>query len=211
MIHDRARLLIAAVFVSLTLTSCDLNFVGEKNIGEEALREYYDSGATFVQLEAMQRLLSAIAGNTVDGVTLVPSGNNIDATVAMDFDYDGTKETVVSGGVQFPNSQMSFGDGATATIDGVTGSGVDGSVSATVTEVSPGVVAVAGSGQFEGESEIPVDLDLNLTVSPLTGQVLGTVDIEADENSATAFYENNGTGGFRIRVVGDGYEFTTNY
>lgn len=200
-----------AILLSVALTSCDLNFVGDKKVGEEALREYFDSGATFVQLEAMQRVLSAIAGNTVDGVTLVPNGNNIDATVAMDFDYDGTKETVVNGGVQFPNAQMSFDDGATATIDGVTGSGVDGSVSATVTETAPGVVSVVGSGQFEGESEIPVDLDLNLTVSPLTGQVLGTVDIEADEESATAFYENNGTGGFRIRVVGEDYTFTTNY
>jgi hypothetical protein len=201
----------ATVISSLALSSCDVNLIGKKEVNEDTLREYYDSGVTFVQLEAAQRLLSAIAGNQVPGVTLVPSGNRVNATVDMDFDQDGTRETSVMGNVQFDNAQMSFDDGAAVSITGVTGVGVDGTVNATATTSGTGTVTLDGTGRFEGDSEIPVDLDINLSVSPATGLVLGTVDIDAGDLSATAMYEDNGLGGFRVRVVGDDFEFVVGY
>ena len=201
----------AVVLVSLVLSSCDVNLIGKKEVNEDTLREYYTSGVTVVQLEAAQRLLSAIAGNTVPGVSLVPNGTRIDASVGMDFDYDGTRETSVEGNVQFANSNMSFDDGASVNITGVTGAGVDGNVSATATTSGPGTVALVGTGQFEGDSGTPVDLGINLSVSPVTGQILGTVDIDAGDLSAMAIYEDNGVGGFRVRVVGDDFEFVVGY
>lgn len=194
--------------LALSLASCDLNFVGDKQVTEDTLREYYESGSPFVLLEAAQRLLLAIDGNQVPGVTLMPNGNRVDGTIGMDFDYNGSLETEVVGNVQFPNANMSFDDGAQVTISGVTGSRVDGSMSATATTVGASTVAIDGTGSFQGDSDDPVDLDLDLSVTPAVGLVLGTVDIDAGDLTATAFYEDNGSGGFRVRIVGDDFEFT---
>ena len=190
------------------MSSCDVNLIGKKEVNEDTIRDFYDSGGTFVVLEAAQRLLSAIDGNTVPGVTLVPVGNRVDATVGMDVDGLAGMETEVRGNVQFPNENRSFDDGATVSITGVTGSSVDGSLSAVATTTGVGTVTVDGGGEFEGDSGVPVNLDLNLTVAPATGLVLGTVDIDAGDLSATAFYEDNGFGGFQVRVVGNDFEFT---
>ena len=211
----RARITGSAICVLLAVTglgfsACDLNFVGKKEVNEDTLREFYYSDAPFVFLEAAGRLLTAVQTGSAPGVALTPNGNRVDGTVGIDSDYSGDYETQVQGNVQFPNANRSFDDGATVRITGVTGARVDGSLTATAT-TNGGSVAIDGTGQFEGDSGVPVDLDLNLSVAQTTGQIIGSVDIDAGDLSATAFYEDNGIGGTRVRVVGSDFEFTVGY
>ena len=50
-------------------------------------------------VDGIQRLIVAADGGTQDGVTITPTGtNSFAATVAMDLNADGTRETTLSGG-----------------------------------------------------------------------------------------------------------------
>ncbi len=204
-----ARIALLAFFAlaGTGLASCDLDFVGEKKVDEDSVRNFYFSPAPNVIIEASQRLLAAIDGTPVQGVTLVPNGSRVDATIDLDFDQDGSMETMVTGGLQFANDQRRLADGATLSITGVEGNPVDGSLNAQVTMPNPTAISLDGDGVFEGRKG-SADIDLQLTVNPSTGVILGSVDIDGGDVSATAFYEDDGFGGFMIRVVGEDFEFS---
>ncbi|NND72531.1 MAG: hypothetical protein HKN43_13225 [Rhodothermales bacterium] len=204
----RVQNLSLAVLCLFCLSSCDLDFTEEKFVDEDSIRAHFNTGATFVHIEAASRLLDAINGEIPDGVVLTENGRVVTAVVDADYDSNGSRETSVIGGVTFPNDNMSFDNGAEVRIDEVTGNQIDGSLTATATTTTSGDVTIDGSGEFTGDAEKPVDVEVDLVVTPSTGMILGTVDIDTGDLSATAFYEDNGQGGFRVRVVGPDFEFT---
>ncbi len=189
-------------------SSCDLDYTSEKVVDEDSIRDHFNTGATFVHIEAAVRLLDAINGQVPDGVVITENGRVVTAVIDADYDSNGSRETKVFGGVTFPNDDMSFDDGAEVRIDQVTGNQVDGSLTATATTLPNGSVTVNGSGEFTGDANKPVDVAVALVVNPAASMVTGTVDIDTGDVEATAFYEDNGQGGFTVRVVGPDFEFT---
>ena len=121
-------------------------------LGEAELEAFLLANITAgpVIIDAYDRLYKTILGVPQPGVTIVPNATGGTATVAMDFDGNGTMETTASGSVTFLDPQVGFAGGATVAITGITGSPVNGQASAIV--VPSGATSVFISAQSPGEA-----------------------------------------------------------
>ncbi len=100
-------------------------------------------GAANVMLDAANRLLLALQGMPQPDVTITPTAGGGTALVGMDFDGDGTTESLFSANMAFSDPMVGIASGATMTFD-FTGDRVTGSGSAGGAPFGPTSFGVGG-------------------------------------------------------------------
>ena len=174
------------------------------------LQSNFGKSETF--LDAFARLVTAATGGPADGVSIsFSSPTQVGATVDIDLDGDGTRETTASGGAVL--AQPGTLDGAQVSLNSVTGRPL-ASVGATISFTQTEAIVLDGIfGQFTDLSQQTNLLITQgtVTVDPVGETLNGSVSFEilAGENFlfGDVFFEDNGQGGWQMRVAGEGFEF----
>lgn len=169
-------------------------------------------------VDAFNRLLTAAEGGPADGVTITPTGpNSFSAAVDVDFDGDGTRESVING---FASGDIQTG--ASVGVSSVVIPGVSGSLGASsvVTETGPGAVsfdAISASATDASGTDGGTIFDGSVALNLATGTPSGFLDWvvfglddndEFQELSGTTTFEPDGSGGWQAHFSGDGFDFT---
>lgn len=173
-------------------------------------------------LDGFDRLLVAAAGGPADGVTLVLtsprvrmtalSGPQYSLTVDVDSDGDGTRETTVSGTIDFVDT--GFESGGTVTFSGPPG--VAASVTGFAQQVDPTTVQVDGiTGSFTWPEYQTTITEGNLTIDLSSGLPMAFFDVTFlsdghDPVTAHMSLQPDGQGGAELEVWGPErvWEFT---
>jgi hypothetical protein len=162
--------------------------------------------------DAMGRVLLTLSGTPQDGVTFVPITGGVQGTVGVDLDGNGSLETTVDARVILNNPSAGIAGGGVLTITAINAASTGGNATANVTLVGSSTVTLSsGSATLfptQGPSQINV-ANASLTVTPTLNNpsIVGSADFASAGTTGTAFFENNGSGGFRIRVTSP--DFTT--
>lgn len=167
--------------------------------------------------DGIARLLDAINGGTPDGVTVTPTGpNTVAASILLDLDGDGTRETTVSGGA---NGDVN--SGGTIFVDPIVfPSEPTASVafSATVT-LGLGIVVLdfitatmSADPPGSGNAAVVDITGGSLSFDMATGAPDGFMDCdisgEGQSISVTTGFVSDGQGGFSAQFTGAGLDFT---
>jgi hypothetical protein len=164
--------------------------------------------------EALGRVVLAANGGHPAGVSYTQTANGIQGTVLVDVKGDGTDSATVNATVTYNNPSLGIAGGATAAITSITSNNLTGSANASIAIAGAGSILMFSSGaadlQYKNGPELVIS-SANLTVTmgtslvtanssgPIT--ILGSADFSADSKTGTIFFESNGAGGWRIRVV----------
>ena len=164
--------------------------------------------------EAMSRVISAANGGHPNGVTYTQTANGINGTVLIDVKGDGTDSATVKASITYNNPSLGIGGGATAAITSLTSPNISGSASAALSVNGTGSVVTLSGGAADlqytngpklviSSANLSVSTGLSLRGASSSGPItiLGSADFHADSKSGTIFFESNGSGGWRIRVV----------
>jgi len=171
--------------------------------------------------EAVGRMIEAADGGHPVGVTYGETTTGIQGTVLVDVKGDGTDSARADVTITYRTTSLGIAGGATIAITSLTSPNLTGSARGTLA-LRDGGSAVAlsnGSAKLKYPDSPPMIISsANLTVTsssnlgsprhlggPVT--ILGSADFRANNKSGTIFFESNGTGGWRIRVVSP--DFTT--
>ena len=157
---------------------------------------------------AVGRLIEAADGGHPVGVTYTGSATGIQATVLIDVKGDGTDSARAILTLSYRTPALGIAGGAAVTITSLTSPNLTGSASGTLA-ISGGGSSVAlsnGSAELQYPNSPKLIISsANLSVTTGAGSspvmILGSADFRADNKSGTIFFENNGAGGWRIRVV----------
>jgi len=163
--------------------------------------------------EAMSRVIQAANGGHPAGVTYTQTASGITGTILLDVKGDGTDSATVKAAITYNNPSAGIAGGATAAINSITSPNLTGSANANLAVNTAGSVVTVSSGtanlKYTSGPELAIS-GANITVSTgsslkgasLVGMtILGSADFHADNKSGTIFFESNGSGGWRIRVV----------
>lgn len=209
----RARTLLLIPLV--LLFSCDL-FRSDEG-GDDTGGEVIDPAVTQAYLQrnfakigritdAMGRVLLTLNGTPQNGVTFTTITGGVQGTVGLDLDENGSLETTVNARVILINPSVGIAGGATLTVTAIDAASTGGNASASVTLVGTSIVTLSNGHATlfptQGPSQITI-ANANLTITPtLTNpSITGSADFTSGSTIGTAFFENNGSGGFRIRVT----------
>lgn len=169
-------------------------------------------------IDGFERLLVALNGGAQDGVTLVPNGTGgLDVGLTVDLDGNGSKESVINGG-----STGSVGTGASVGVTDImvpATPSLTASSSATLTQTSPtsivmdnmsGSLSVDEPGSMNASTTTIVSgsVGLDLASGNPSGQVVASISGEGETLGLTMAFEADGTGGWRVRFTGPGFDFT---
>jgi hypothetical protein len=160
-------------------------------------------------LDGLDRLLDAAAGGPADGVVLVSNGNTVSGTVEVDLDGDGTRETTLTGQAFFTATAGDFDGGATVGFSSPTGEGAGGYVQ-TVGQTAV-VSAVSGTLGVPAGDFQTILTDGGVNIDLTTANLDGYIELEVlggeDPLFATVHFEDDGMGGWHMRVTGSGDSF----
>lgn len=163
---------------------------------------------------ALGRVILAANGGNPPGVSFQPTANGVTGTVLVDVKGDGTDSARVDATITYNNPSLGIAGGATAQVTSLTSPNLTGSANANVSVVGAGTSVTFSSGaadlQYTNGPKLVISA-ANITVNAGTSLVsandmgpmtiLGSADFHADSKTGTIFFESNGTGGWRIRVV----------
>jgi len=179
---------------------------------EDAVRASFIPAAIGL-IDGFERLITAINGGGSDGVSILPDGaGGFDASIQVDLDGNGSRESTVSGGFTDP----------LLTIDGVTDPDLPSasvSTSARVTQVSPVAVLLdqmsgtlsadpPGSGNAADVAITNGALSIDLSTGIPSGFVDCVISGEGETLIVETAFQTDGAGGFEVRFTGDGFDFT---
>jgi hypothetical protein len=181
---------------------------GEDTIDPVVTQAYLQRNFTKIPriTDAMGRVLLTLNGSPQNGVTFTPVTGGVQGTVAVDLDGNGSLETTVDARVILNNPSLGIAGGAVLTVTAIHAASTGGNASASLTLVGTSTVTlsngVATLFPTQGPSQINV-ANANLTVTPTLNNpsITGSAAFASANTTGTAFFENNGTGGFRIRVT----------
>jgi hypothetical protein len=215
----------ASAVVFVVVLGCSTNTTGSgegENISDPAaLEASMDNGflpAVMGIVNGFARLATAADGGSAEGVTIVPTGSDgFQGDVTIDFDGDGTRESTLSG---FVTGDIETG--AAVTITGLAqpdASGLSLSASTTVTETSPVTIlfddlqaTMNVNRDATGNAAQAMVTDGTISVDLVSGTPSGFADVRVSEEGQSAevtiLFESDGLGGWRVRVTGDGINFT---
>jgi hypothetical protein len=177
--------------------------------------------ASFVPMVAgisdgIGRLITALNGGPSDGVVLIPHAGGADATIAVDFDGDGSREGSINGSV---NGDASTG--ASVVLADVASSepSLNASGSLDATDQSPGVILldnITGTGGADPDghrnaSDVEVTggtVALDVVSGTPDGSVSMDVSGEGNTLGITVTFEVLPGGGYQVHFTGDGVDFT---
>jgi hypothetical protein len=216
--RTRSLLLIPLVL----LMGCDLfetdddddNNGGDDVIDPVVTQAYLQRNFTKIPriTEAMGRVLLTLNGTPQNGVTFTPITGGVQGTVGVDLDGNGSLETTVDARVILNNPAQGIAGGGVLTVTAINAASTGGNATANITLVGTSTVTLSnGSATLfptQGPSQITV-ANANLTVTPTLNNpsIVGSADFASSGTTGTAFFENNGSGGFRIRITSP--DFTT--
>jgi hypothetical protein len=191
------------------------NSISDPDVFETTVRR------TFVPMLAgigngLQRLLTALDGGAADGVVIVPVAGGAQATVSLDLDGNGSRESSINGSLI---GDISTGAQVTLAAIATAEPSLGGSGSLTATETSPGVIVLdnmtGDGGADPNGSRNAADVavtDGTVSLDLAAGTPDGFVDLEVTGEESTlgihVTFEPNGSGGFLIRFTGNGLNFT---
>ncbi|MGE0351988.1 MAG: hypothetical protein AB7I33_16015 [Gemmatimonadales bacterium] len=163
-------------------------------------------------IDGFQRLFVAAAGGPADGVVLNVNGNVVDAAVLIDYDGDGNRETTITGSAIFSSAALDLTQGATLSFSGPPGSMKSAYGQAFDDGAGNAVIDQVGGDFVSGSTGTETILTGGtLTMNLATGQPSGVVDFEtfssADPIFGTIHVEDDGQGGFQLRITGAGDSF----
>lgn len=212
---SRSLWLAAALPPLLFLGACSGDSTsGTARTTPEDVVSFLEANASKAELlvEAFTRLVTAIAGGPADGVTLTPSGSEVAATVELDLDGDGARETSVEGFARFASPALSFAEGATLEITAIDNPSTSGTADANVNSIGIGNFLFDGSATFDAANGATVESpQFGFTVSIIEGAVFGYADFKVGTIIATMVFEPDGAGGWQFRVEGEDFESTKIY
>jgi hypothetical protein len=172
--------------------------------------------------DGLARLLTAATGGPADGVVLIPVGNVVQAQINIDLDGDGARETTFSGSAVFSDESLDLAQGVTLTVDGVvdpnqptadlSGSTFMSQAGLTVVNFSStqGHLGVdpPGSGNAYDVFVTAGDVSLDILSGTPSGFTDGRIEAEGEIVGWSAFVEPTTSGGWQVRIQGEGFDFT---
>ena len=163
---------------------------------------------------ALARVIEAAGGGHPVGVMYTESATGIQATVLIDVKGDGTDSARAILTITYRTPSLGIAGGAAVAITSLTSPNLTGSASGSLATSGGGSAVALSNGSAELQypnSPRLIISSANLSVSTGAGSspvmILGSADFRAENKSGTIFFENNGAGGWRIRVVSP--DFTT--
>jgi hypothetical protein len=156
--------------------------------------------------DGMTRLIAALQGNPQPGVTLTPITNGVQGSVGLDLDGNGSLEATVNGTLVYIDPNIGIAAGATLTVTSIEGAATDGTLTVAVVPLSATDLAFGpgggefdppGSGNIVTINQISFVADVASPAPVLDG--FGTFSVE--EEPGSIFFEDDGHGGWQIRVV----------
>lgn len=159
--------------------------------------------------DALTRVVQTLQGNPQPGVSFTNITGGVQGTVGVDLDGNGSMETTVSGTLTYIDPQQGIAAGANMHITGISGSQADGDYTGVIAPISPTAFAVSGSGGFSGEGvEVGVSgTSLSVDVATPTPVLDGIAFFQVNAEDGTMYFEDDGQGGFQLRVDFGGQEF----
>ena len=155
--------------------------------------------------DALQRVIATLQGNPQPGVTLTPITDGVQGTVGLDLDGNGSMEATVHGTLVYIDPSIGIDAGATLTITGIDNAAADGTLTVAVVPFSPTDLAFGpGSGSFETASTPSLTVpQINFTadISNPVPVLDGFATFAVEDEPGTMFFEDDGLGGFQLRVV----------
>ena len=161
--------------------------------------------------EALNRILLTMNGDPQPGVTFTQITGGVQGSVGVDLDNDGTQETTINARVILNNPSVGIAGGAVLTVTAINAASTTGTASADIALQSSTVVTFSdGEASLfptQGPSHIEVaDANLTVTLGVAGPLLIGSADFAAGSTSGTMFFENNGAGGFQLRVTSPDFE-----
>jgi hypothetical protein len=166
--------------------------------------------------DGLERLLTALDGGAADGVVIVPNAGGADATISLDLDGNGSRESSINGSLA-----GDIGTGAQVTLAAIATAepSLGGSGSLTATETSPGVIVLDniggeggadpnGSGNAADVAVTDGTVSLDLGAGIPDGFLDFVVTGEGSSLGLHVTFEPDGAGGFLVRFIGSGLNFT---
>ena len=192
------------------------------NITDPAVLEAFLRGwfmpASAGASDGLNRLLVAVNSGSLDGVVIVPTGpNSVQAELSVDFDGNGSRESTIFGGMN-----GDIGTGAVISITGIDEPdtpSLEVAASTDVVETSPvtllfdnmqGTLSAdpPGSGNAAQVAVTDGAFSLDLVSGTPSGFFDVTVSGEGNVVGLSLSFESDGAGGWRLRVTGNGVNFT---
>lgn len=212
----RKRPLMAALALALALSIANCSDEGSGNNGVFTPEDMEDAlEGSFGNIpkigDALERIILTLQGTPQPGVTVTPITDGVQGSVGIDLDGNGSMETTVNGSLIFFDPNVGIDAGATAYITGITGANIDGELQVAITPLSPTDFNFGpGFGSFEGEN-----IEFNVPQIAVTADVSGAAPVldgfatfAVESEPGTMFFEDDQQGGFQLRVVFGGDEFT---
>lgn len=204
--------LLLGVLLALTSGACSTDPDDGGNTDDDidpvVMEDYLQRSWTKIPriTEALVRIVATVSGNPQTGVTFTPITNGVQGTVGVDLDNNGTFETSVNATVVYTNPSLGLAGGAHLTITAINAGSTTGTASADIAlQGSSTVVFSSGEATLhptQGPSLIEVSNgNITATASLTNPLLIGSADFGAGSTSGTAFFESNGSGGFRIRIT----------
>jgi len=180
---------------------------------EAAVRRTFLPGTGGV-LDAVDRVLAALNGGPLDGVVIAPP--NI--TISVDLNGDGSRESTIN--AQLTDTDLGMSPTLSVlsiVVPQVPSLVADGA--ATVTQTAPGTIVFDNISGF-GTADPPGDGNFaevffnggSVSLDLVTGNPSGGLDVSIIGDGGfldvSISFEPDGQGGFRVRFVGSGFNFT---
>jgi hypothetical protein len=170
---------------------------------EAFLEDNADKASVFTQV--FEDILTVIDGTPVEGITLIPIDNIVQAVIEIDIDGDGTRETNVGGSATFSSSEFTFDDPVAIAITSIVHPTVGGGVFATAQSIGTTAILFTGDAFFTSPGNPRVDIpDFGFTYDFFGNVVDGFASIEVGSFSADICFEPDGIGGWQMRLSESG-------
>ena len=162
---------------------------------------------------ALGRVIQAAQTGSAPGVTFQQTASGVTGTVLVDVKGDGTDSATVNANIHYLNPSVGILGGATSSTT-ITSANLSATASSTIGVTGGGSTVTFSGGaadlQYKSGPELVIS-SANLSVAMGTSlvtanssapiSILGSADFQSGDKSGTIFFESNGAGGWRIRVV----------
>lgn len=208
------------VFSLATCSSDSSGGGGNESISDPAVFET-TVRSTFLPMvegisDGLERLLTAIGGGASDGVVVIPNGTGFDATISVDLDGNGSRESSINGTL---TGDIATGAQVTMAAISTQEPSLVGTGSLLATETSPGMIVldnIAGDGFADpvgptNAADVSVT-DGTIALDVAAGTPDGFVDMDVSGEGTTlgihVSFEPDGAGGYLVHFTGSGVDFT---
>jgi hypothetical protein len=194
---------LSLLFIGAECDEAADGFELDPQVIEAFLEDNADKASVFTQV--FEDILTAIDGGQVEGITLIPIGNIVQAIIEIDIDGDMTRETTVGGSATFSSTEFTFDDPVDIAITNIDHPTVGGGVFATAQSIGTTTIQFTGDAFFTSSGNPRVDIpDFGFTYDFFGNVVFGFASLEVGSFSADICFEPDGIGGWQMRLSESG-------